>query len=182
MNINTTDVIKENVGMKDLIRHLGIKITRAGFVNCPFHSEKTPSMKIYDNSFYCFGCGVGGDVITFIEKYLKCGFKSSVSYLNEVFALGLNLYKTPNNKELDRLFLKKFNQSKTERWIKETELILIKYYCFLYRNKKTDESIKNISIVEYLIECISEDPIWFYKTNRKEMKKYSDRVKQLRVD
>ena len=37
---------------------------------CPFHSEKTPSFTVYpqDNSFYCFGCGAGGDVITFIKK------------------------------------------------------------------------------------------------------------------
>ena len=36
---------------------------------CPFHSEKTPSFTIYpDNqSFYCFGCGAGGDVVTFIR-------------------------------------------------------------------------------------------------------------------
>ena len=37
---------------------------------CPFHSEKTPSLTVYpeNQSFYCFGCGVGGDVITFIRK------------------------------------------------------------------------------------------------------------------
>ena len=35
---------------------------------CPFHSEKTPSFNIYpeNGSFYCFGCGTGGDVITFV--------------------------------------------------------------------------------------------------------------------
>ena len=37
---------------------------------CPFHNEKTPSFHIYteNNTFYCFGCGAGGDVITFIRR------------------------------------------------------------------------------------------------------------------
>ena len=37
---------------------------------CPFHSEKTPSFHVYTDtqSFYCFGCGAGGDVITFTKK------------------------------------------------------------------------------------------------------------------
>ena len=37
---------------------------------CPFHSEKTPSFTVYpeNGSYYCFGCGSGGDVITFIKK------------------------------------------------------------------------------------------------------------------
>ena len=37
---------------------------------CPFHNEKTPSFTVYPatQSFYCFGCGAGGDAVTFIKK------------------------------------------------------------------------------------------------------------------
>ena len=37
---------------------------------CPFHNEKTPSFTVYPatQSFYCFGCGAGGDAITFLKK------------------------------------------------------------------------------------------------------------------
>lgn len=37
---------------------------------CPFHNEKTPSFTVYNDtqSFYCFGCGAGGDAIGFIKK------------------------------------------------------------------------------------------------------------------
>ena len=40
---------------------------------CPFHNEKTPSFTVFPatQSFYCFGCGAGGDVITFIMKYIQ---------------------------------------------------------------------------------------------------------------
>ena len=46
-----------------------VALTRRGnnlFGLCPFHSEKTPSFHVYPDtqSFYCFGCGAGGDVIT----------------------------------------------------------------------------------------------------------------------
>lgn len=51
--------------------------------SCPFHSEKTPSMVIYEDtqSFYCFGCGVGGDIITFIEKIENLGYVDAVKLL-----------------------------------------------------------------------------------------------------
>ena len=47
---------------------------------CPFHSEKTPSCTIYpeNQSFYCFGCGVGGDVISFVMKTDNVGFMDAV--------------------------------------------------------------------------------------------------------
>ena len=50
---------------------------------CPFHSEKTPSFNLYpeNGSFYCFGCGVGGDVITFIMKIENLDYIEAVKFL-----------------------------------------------------------------------------------------------------
>ena len=50
---------------------------------CPFHSEKTPSMVVYQDtqSFYCFGCGAGGDVITFIMKIENLEYVEAVRFL-----------------------------------------------------------------------------------------------------
>lgn len=50
---------------------------------CPFHSEKTPSFTVYpqDNSFYCFGCGAGGDAITFIRKKENLDYPDAVEFL-----------------------------------------------------------------------------------------------------
>lgn len=51
--------------------------------NCPFHSEKTPSFTVFPDSqnFYCFGCGAGGDVITFIMKSENLDFMEAVKLL-----------------------------------------------------------------------------------------------------
>lgn len=50
---------------------------------CPFHGEKTPSFNIYteNGSFYCFGCGVGGDVITFVMKMENLDYVDAVKLL-----------------------------------------------------------------------------------------------------
>ncbi len=50
---------------------------------CPFHNEKTPSFTVYldTQSFYCFGCGAGGDVITFIRRIDNLGYLDAVKVL-----------------------------------------------------------------------------------------------------
>lgn len=50
---------------------------------CPFHSEKTPSFVVYKDtqSFYCFGCGAGGDVINFIMRQENMDYVSAVEFL-----------------------------------------------------------------------------------------------------
>jgi DNA primase len=50
---------------------------------CPFHGEKTPSFNLYpeNGSFYCFGCGVGGDVITFIRRIENLDYLDAVKFL-----------------------------------------------------------------------------------------------------
>lgn len=50
---------------------------------CPFHGEKTPSFTVFPNtkSFYCFGCGAGGDVITFIQKIENLDYVGALEFL-----------------------------------------------------------------------------------------------------
>lgn len=64
--------------------YVNVKRTgRNSMVLCPFHSEKTPSLMIYrDNqSFYCFGCGAGGDVLSFIMQAENLGYIEAVKLL-----------------------------------------------------------------------------------------------------
>lgn len=58
---------------------------------CPFHSEKSPSFVVYPEtqSFYCFGCGAGGDVVTFIRKAENLEYLESVRFLAEKVGMAL---------------------------------------------------------------------------------------------
>ena len=59
--------IKNQVSTREVAEHYGIKVNRAGMACCPFHPDKTPSMKV-DKNFVCFGCQEKGDVIRFASK------------------------------------------------------------------------------------------------------------------
>ena len=56
---------------------------------CPFHGEKTPSFHVNRDKgfFHCFGCGVGGDVLKFLELHEKVGFQDAVKQLAQRFGL-----------------------------------------------------------------------------------------------
>lgn len=59
------------------------RVGRCHMACCPFHADKTPSLAFYEdtNSFYCFSCGKGGDVIRFVETLYNCGFKDAITRL-----------------------------------------------------------------------------------------------------
>ena len=58
---------------------------------CPFHGEKTPSFNIYteNGSFYCFGCGKGGDIITFVMNIENLDYMEAVKFLAERAGMSL---------------------------------------------------------------------------------------------
>ena len=82
------EIIEEVRDRSDIEQIIGSYVTlkRAGSNVkglCPFHNEKTPSFTVYPDSqsFYCFGCGAGGDVITFIMKYNNLDYTGAIEYL-----------------------------------------------------------------------------------------------------
>lgn len=77
----TTDEIKQSVSMREVVERYGIHIDRKGFCCCPFHKEKTASMKIYKSSYNCFGCGANGDVFSFLMGMEHCDFKTAYNSL-----------------------------------------------------------------------------------------------------
>ena len=55
--------IKMAVSVKEAAEYYGLEVNRGNMVCCPFHNDRTPSMKLNEEYFYCFGCGAHGDVV-----------------------------------------------------------------------------------------------------------------------
>ncbi len=77
--------IKSTVDIVELVsQYVAIKQRGRNYVGlCPFHNEKTPSFTVNAEKqiFYCFGCGVGGDAISFIRNYEKVGYAEAIRFL-----------------------------------------------------------------------------------------------------
>lgn len=90
----TTDVFQEvrgRVSALDVAQLYGLHPNRAGFIPCPFHHERTASLKLYPGAkgFYCFGCHTGGSVIDFVAQLYGLDALGAVRRLNDDFRLGL---------------------------------------------------------------------------------------------
>ena len=82
------DIIEEVRGRSDIVDVISgyVRLTRKGssyFGLCPFHNEKSPSFSVSGSKqmFYCFGCGEGGNVFSFIMKYENYTFLEAVQML-----------------------------------------------------------------------------------------------------
>ena len=65
---NIFEAVKEAVPIPLAAERYGLTANRAGMVCCPFHDDHTPSLKLNEDYFYCFGCGAGGDVVSLVAR------------------------------------------------------------------------------------------------------------------
>ncbi len=113
------DVVDEILGrtnIEDLISGY-VSLKRAGSNLkglCPFHSEKSPSFTVFpgDNSFYCFGCGIGGNAITFVRQIEHMDYPDAVVYLGKRAGITVVKDATPDayqGKKIDKSRILKMN-------------------------------------------------------------------------
>ena len=84
--MNVFEAVKQSVTIRQAAEHYGIHVGRNGMVCCPFHHDKTPSMKL-DRRYHCFGCGADGDVIDFAAALYGLGKKEAAVQLAQDFGL-----------------------------------------------------------------------------------------------
>ena len=100
--------VRENNDIVEVISQY-VHLKRSGrnyFGLCPFHNEKSPSFSVSPDKqiFHCFGCGVGGNVFTFISKIESIGFKEAIENLAD--RAGIVLPKSNNNEDSKKEELK----------------------------------------------------------------------------
>ena len=93
--------IKQILSMRQVAEQYGFTPDRSGFIRCPFHQDKTASLKIYDEpgrGFCCFGCGTAGSVIDFVMRLLDLSLPQALIRINADFGLGIFAEKPDRRK------------------------------------------------------------------------------------
>ena len=96
--------VKSLVGMRKAAEFYGYPVDRQGRCLCPFHRDRRPSMKIYphDRGYYCFACGEGGDVVTFVSRLYSLGNEEAARKLIGDFSLPIKTEFTSYREKRER--------------------------------------------------------------------------------
>ena len=96
------EAVKAAVPMRAAAERFGLEVNYAGMVRCPFHDDHAPSMKLYDDHFYCFGCGRHGDVVDLAAELLAISPYDAACKLAENFGVDASaaVVRQPAREEL----------------------------------------------------------------------------------
>lgn len=118
--------IKESLNMRQVAEHFGYEVNRSGFILSPFGNEKTPSCKLYRNSYYDFSTAVGGDLIQFTAAINGINNWQACQYLIEAFSLPYSLSdNTDNWDQIQRRERERRKKREKEEKFKEARLLEI---------------------------------------------------------
>ena len=155
------EAVKQSVTTRQAAERYGIRVERNEMCRCPFHEDKTPSMKL-DRRYYCFGCGATGDVIDFVSRLRGIGSKEAASLLAHDFSIshevGAGKTSKPQQQNTDEQ-----NYQHMERYCFR---VLLDYYRLLCRWKKDYapqtpedshhphfvEALQKLSLIAYLLD------------------------------
>lgn len=127
--MNIFDEVKERTNMRSIAECYGFTPDRGNYICCPFHSEKTPSMRLYEHDFHCYGCGEHGNGISFVMKLYNLPAIEAAQKINADFALGLDIGRSraPQKKTITASQLLSYYQ----QWEKYAFRVLNGYYKLL---------------------------------------------------
>jgi DNA primase len=128
MRLYSEEVIKEVQIRTDIVEIISgyVSLNKRGenYVGlCPFHSEKTPSLNVNPDKqlFYCFGCGIGGNIFTFLMKKENITFPESVRWLADRYQI-----KLPENK-LEKAMTQQFKERRELQSVNRQAAVFYKH-------------------------------------------------------
>jgi DNA primase len=127
-----TEIIKSTLSMRQVAERYGFEPNRGGYIRCPFHSEKTPSLKMYsqpNRGWVCLGCHAGGTAIDFVMRLFNLDFRSAVVRICNDF--GILISSQPDWRETQRIKAEQAERSRQRTefdrthaaWVKATNTI-----------------------------------------------------------
>ncbi len=144
------DVISEIVEKNDIVNVISeyVHLKKSGsnyMCLCPFHSEKSPSFSVSSSKqiFNCFGCGVGGNVVTFVQKIERLNFVEALKLLAD--RAGVELKDSRDAKDLERLNFK-------SRLLKINLEAARFFYKKLQENKQPEKYLKNRGLSDEIVK------------------------------
>ncbi|MCX8093750.1 MAG: DNA primase [Candidatus Goldbacteria bacterium] len=136
--------IKDSNDIVDVISdYVSLKKAGASYkALCPFHQEKTPSFMVSSQKqiFHCFGCGVGGNVFSFIQKMENINFIESVKLLAKRAGITINEYKS------------EYKSSEKEKILAINRVALEYFREQFFKNEKPGKYLKLRGITEEAVE------------------------------
>ncbi len=175
--------------MKEVARFYGLQMNHSNMACCPFHDDKTPSLKIYDNHYYCFGCGATGDCTDFTARLFGLSQIESAKKLDCDF--GLQLFKVGNAVPVNRIMK---SENECQIWLKSAGETITEYLFLLNRWRKefapknqTDElhplfveSLHKTDYMEYLYDLLTKGTLKereeLFDSGQREIKQIEERV------
>lgn len=139
-------------------RYISAEINHKGFCHCPFHDERTASFKIFDdtNSFYCFGCGVGGNLINLCAKANNLGYLEAMKKLDSDFNIGVFKHEIKTDIQRSREATAKAREKLKKECLrlyrKEQYYKLINYFKWLKDQPGSIAKKHDVNYIERLLD------------------------------
>ncbi len=190
--------VKERANIVKVAELYGLKLNRAYKCVCPFHKEKTASLSISPQKqiWKCFGCGKGGDVISLVSELLNINALEAAKSINYTLGLGLDPNQKSNYFEINKYKNKQKTEEIFKQWENKTFQLLCDYLHLLWKWEEEKapksmeedpddlfvEAMHNKDYIDYLIDSIfingtNEDKIWFWKHEKKVVRRIESRVR-----
>ena len=189
---NIFEQIKQNISARDAAERYGLPVTRYGMCPCPFHQDRTPSMKV-DRRYYCFGCHATGDAVDLTAHLFGLKPRQAAEKLAADFGLtegdrqsnGNKAQKIVRNEKLER-----------RQWLNHAADVLLAYERLLKQwreefapqRKEEDlhplftEALRELDRIQYLIDiALCSDPVEldaFHRNYRKEVERIERRIEE----